>query len=204
MNTEELSHYWDEKWDHSKNKAPNPFALQLLATLKNKTNINLLELGCGDGRDTKFFIENNFNVSTVDIASKSVEEIKTKFQGNVNASCQDIRELSFEDNSFDVIYAHLSLHYFTDGETVKIFDKIYSLLRKDGMFFVKCKSTSDPLYGVGEKIAEDTFFKGHIRHFFSLDYLKAKLSKFDIIELEEDSGAYGRHDSSFVYAIVRK
>ena len=55
-----------------------------------------------------------------------------------------------------------------------------------------------------KKIAENIYFKGHVRHFFSLDYLKSKLNKFDIIEIGEDAHKYNDWDSSFVYAMIKK
>lgn len=168
---------------------------------------NLLDLGCGDGRDTRYFLKNNFNVSCVDIAEKSIEKVKQEFGNKVNATCQDIQNLQFPNESFDIVYAHLTLHYFNDEDTTKIFDKIHDLLKHDGIFFVKCKSDKDRLCNdsQGEKIAENIYFNGHVRHFFSLDYLKSKLNKFEIIKIgEEEHIKYNGYDSSFVYAIVKK
>ncbi len=205
MELEELAKYWDNKWTEYTESKPNPFAVKLIDLYISKEKPKLLDLGCGDGRDVDYFIKNGFKVSTLDIATKSIAKIKEKFGNKVNASCQDIRSLKYENGSFDIIYAHLTLHYFTDEETTKIFNKIYDLLNEDGVFFVKCKSDKDKLYGEGKKIAEHTFFKGHVRHFFTLDYLKSKLDKFRIIELEEENNSkYNDYDSSFVYAIVKK
>lgn len=205
MNIKELADYWDNKWTEYNESEPNLFAVKLVDLYSSKEKPKLLDLGCGDGRDVSYFVKNGFNVSTLDIANKSVSKIKEKFGEQVNASCQDIRDLQFKNSSFDIIYAHLTLHYFTDEETTKIFDKIYDLLNKDGIFFVKCKSDKDKLYGEGQKIAEHTFFRGHVRHFFTLDYLKSKLNKFAIIELEEENNSiYNGHNSSFVYAIVKR
>ena len=207
MNIEKLSAYWDKKWNVSKENEPNPFAFKLIQLYNSVDKPKLLELGCGDGRDLKLFIENGFDVSAVDIATKSIEKLKEKFGNKANISCQDIKNLDFANNSFDIIYAHLTLHYFTDKDTSYIFNKIYDLLKINGIFFVKCKSNKDRLCNdsQGKKIADNIYFRGHIRHFFSLDYLKSKLNKFNIIEIgEEEHVKYNGWDSSFVYAIVRK
>lgn len=207
MNKKELSKYWDAKWSDYTEQEPNAFAKKLVEMYARSDKKDLLDLGCGDGRDTRYFIKNGFNVSCIDIASKSIEKIKQEFGNKVNATCQDIQNLQFSNESFDIIYSHLTLHYFNDEDTTKAFDKIYNLLRKGGIFFVKCKSDKDRLCNdsQGEKIAENIYFKGHVRHFFSLDYLKSKLNKFDIIEIEEEEHAkYNGWDSSFVYAVVKK
>lgn len=205
MNEEELAKYCDNKWQEYTESDPNPFAVKLTDLYGCEDKPCLLELGCGDGRDTKHFLKNGFTVSTIDIAPKCVERIKNICGNRINASCQDIKNLKFNDNSFDIVYAHLTLHYFNDEDTTKIFNKIHNLLKKDGVFFVKCKSNKDRLCGVGEKIDDCTFFKGHIRHFFSLEYLNSKLSNFEILELDEENNSqYNGYDSSFVYAIAKK
>ena len=209
MINQNLAEYWDKKWTEYNECAPNPFAIKLVEFCKSKNknikDLKILDLGCGDGRDSKYFIENNFNVSAIDIAPKSVAKIKELFGDKINVTCQDLKNLQFNNESFNVIYSHLTLHYFTDQETEQIINKIFNLLKKDGVFFIKCKSDKDKLYGEGEKIAEHTFFKGHVRHFFTLDYLKSKLSKFQILEIdEENNSSYNGFDSSFVYAIVKK
>ena len=207
MNLEELSAYWDKKWSEIKEEGPNPFARKLIQLYNSADKPKLLELGCGDGRDLKLFIEKGFDVSAIEIATKSVEKLKERYGNKANISCQDIKNLNFANNSFDIIYAHLTLHYFTDEETTNIFNNIYNLLKINGIFFVKCKSNKDSFCNdsQGKKIAENIYFRGHVRHFFSLDYLKSKLNKFSIIEIgEEENINYHDLASSFVYAIVQK
>ena len=207
MNIEELSAYWDKKWNETKEDESNPFALKLIQSYNCVDKPKLLELGCGDGRDLKLFIENGFDVYAVDIATKSIEKLKKKFANKANIYCQDIKNMDFVNNSFDIIYAHLTLHYFTNEETCKIFNNIYNLLKINGIFFVKCKSNKDRLCNdsQGKKISENIYFSGHVRHFFSLDYLKSLLKKFYIIEIgEEENIKYHGFESSFVYAIAKK
>jgi ubiquinone/menaquinone biosynthesis C-methylase UbiE len=119
--------------------------------------------------------------------------------------CLDIRNLSLKPNSFDIIYAHLSLHYFDDNATTQIFNKLYSVLKKDGLIFIKCKSTDDALYGVGEEVAPDMFYKdNHVRHFFSKEYMKEKLAKFHLIKIRKTSSVYRYYKSSYIEAIATK
>jgi len=80
MNIEELSAYWDKKWNDIKEDEPNPFALKLIQSYNCVDKPKLLELGCGDGRDLKLFIENGFDVYAVDIATKSIEKLKKRVQ----------------------------------------------------------------------------------------------------------------------------
>ena len=69
-----------------------------------------------------------------------------------NFAKRSLSKINFNNNSFDIIYAHLSLHYFTDKITTKIFNKLYTILKPNGIIFIKYKSVKDTLYGQGEKI----------------------------------------------------
>jgi len=109
--------------------------------------------------------------------------------------------LTFKDNSFDVIYAHLSLQYFNDAITTKIFDKLYRMLRPKGLLFVKCKSVKDKLYGKGRKVEEDVYVKSHLRHFFSKEYMLFQLGKFKVVRVRYSSSKYHSCVSGFVEGV---
>ena len=83
MNKKELSKYWDAKWSDYTESEPNPFTKKLVDMYLKTNKKDLLDLGCGDGRDTRYFIKNEFNVSCIDIASKSIEKIKQEFGNKV-------------------------------------------------------------------------------------------------------------------------
>ena len=98
----------------------------------------------------------------------------------------------------------MSLHYFDDKTTTKVFDKLYKILKKNGLLFVKCKSIDDIMYGKGKKI-EDNFYilEGHARHFFDKDYMKDKLKRFKILKIRKSVSMYKRK-SSFIEAVATK
>ncbi len=79
------------------------------------------------------------------------------------------------------------------------------MLKKDGLLFVKCKSTDDNLYGRGHKLEENMYvFRDHVRHFFDKDYMTALLAKFQTIKVNRSSSVYHSYKSSFVEAIAKK
>ena len=59
----------------------------------------------------------------------------------------DIAEiLPFEDNSFDVVIADLSLHYFRDDVTKRVIQEIRRVLKKNGYLFFRVNSTNSSEY----------------------------------------------------------
>lgn len=199
--------YWKTKWDKREIEEANDFARRSFSQIKDKNFKTLLDLGCGDGRDSLFFASEGLNVTSVDFSENEIKKLNelSKEKGlNINAIQTDIRKINFPENSFDVIYAHLSLHYFEDEITTQIFEKLFRILKKDGLIFIKCKSVEDASYGQGEKVGEDMYKKGHLRHFFSEEYMRKKLRNFKILEVRKTSSVYHQYESNFIELVGTK
>lgn len=89
----------------------------------------VLELGAGLGQDSRFFAEHGYKVVSTDLEETALGQahaaLSADIKPNITLQKLDLREeLPFENASFDVVYAHLSLHYF-DFETTR------ALVRRD-------------------------------------------------------------------------
>ncbi len=198
--------HWDKRWDELGKQKPNSFALSIYTNyLKNcKKNINILDLGCGNGADSIFFDSKKFEkITALDYSAKALESLK---ETKIKTIKENILNAKFKLNQFDVIYSHLSLHYFDNKETKDIFNKIISWIKPNGYFFVKCKSTKDPLKDeicVGKNMYKPKK-EGWMRHLFSLDYMKECLGNNEIIFLNETNHNYHGYDSFFIEAGINK
>ena len=193
--------YWKTRWSDQALEPPNNFAVRAYRLIRAKKLKTLLDLGCGDGRDSVYFHEKGLEVTAEDFSESGIMKLKVRESG-VKAIQKNIQDIRFPKHSFDVIYAHLSLHYFDDRTTRKIFDKLYTILKKGGLIFIACKSTDDPLFGKGEKITENMYRKGHVRHFFTKEYMKKQLKDFKILNIKKTSSTYSGYKSSFIEAIA--
>ena len=139
----------------------------------------LLELGCGEGNDSIYFAQQGHLVTATDFSNVAVDENqKHLVHDNLHFAVQDISQpLAFDDASFDVVYARLSLHYFTDATTKALFNEISRILKSGGVLHFMCKSTNEGLWGQGAKIEADMYeLNGHVRHFFSPVYARELLN----------------------------
>lgn len=127
---------------------------------------------------------------------------------NLHFTVQDISQsLTFDDASFDVIYARLSLHYFTDVVTKSVFNEIARILKPGGTLHFMCKSTDDGLRGQGDEIEADMYeLNGHVRHFFSPPYARELLNAAALQEVSIVTGSDKLYDrlSVFVKVEARK
>jgi SAM-dependent methyltransferase len=107
---------------------------------------------------------------------------------------------------FDVIYAHLSLHYLPDLETRHVFRELHRVLRPGGVLAFLCKSIGDPLCGKGTLLEADMYeVNSHIRHFFSEEYANSLLEGlFSLTNLTTGQETYYQRESAFVQVIAQR
>jgi ubiquinone/menaquinone biosynthesis C-methylase UbiE len=167
----------------------------------------ILELGCGEGNDSIYFAEQGHEVVATDVAGAIIKQNSKRYDHpKLRFVQQDISQpFAFPDASFDAVYARLSLHYFTDAVTRKVFTEIARVLKPGGKLCFMCKSTEDRLYGRGTQIEPDTFESDHIRHFFSEEYAKDLLKQNFILEMIRSGKEeiYGK-TSGFVKVVAAK
>ncbi len=193
--------YWQDDWGKEKEKWPaSDFGQKTWKYIRDKNYRTLLDLGCGNGRDSIFFNDHGLKVTAMDISKSGIESLKRK-NSQIRTILKDIKNINLPKNSFDVIYAHLSLQYFNLKESKIIFDKLHHLLTPAGMIFVRCKSIDDPKYGEGINLGENIFFKSHLRHFFTEELMKKLLKKFEIIKIEKTSHVRDGNVSRFIEGI---
>lgn len=169
-----------------------------------KPNSKILELGCGPGEDAAYLAKQH-SVIAIDYTKSAIQQNQEKFRGIKNLQFiqhDSSKPLPFKDETFDGIYARLSLHYFTDEVTRAIFAEVHRVLKPKGLFYFVCKSSSDKLFGKGRVIDNDTFVddNGHLRHFFAIDFAKQNLNslfKPKILELR-DIFVYGSESNVLV------
>ena len=96
----------------------------------------ILDLGCGVGRDSKYFIEKGYNVTSID-GSKEMCKIAKELIGlNVN-------QLNFLDinytNEFDGIFACASLLHLSNEDLIIVLKKISNALKEKGILYISFK-----------------------------------------------------------------
>ena len=180
MNQKKL---WDQKWSKRTNEPTNNYAKRCCSLIKNAKYRTLLDIGCGNGRGSLFFARKGFKVTSIDFSKEGLDIFRQKIRKekikNIKVAKGSITKLNFGNNSFDIIYAHLCLHYFSDKITTRIFNNLFKILKKNGRIFIKCKSTGDYLCVKGKKTEENMYcYKGQFRHFFDKTYMSNKLAKF--------------------------
>lgn len=84
-------------------------------------NIKILDLGAGNGWFTSKMLHKGGNVYAIDISPKSIEKItgesaEYKAKGMYSGFVMDATNMSFANNTFDIVVGHGILHHLLDYE----------------------------------------------------------------------------------------
>jgi ubiquinone/menaquinone biosynthesis C-methylase UbiE len=196
MSNDKRLSYWNGLYDKKNFFGTGPTKLAKYAeSLLEKTEIsNLLEVGCGQGRDAVHFSQLGYNVNAFDISSKAikfVEEMKNSLElTGLNLVVHDAEKpLPYPNANFDFVYSNLALQFFNLDQLQAVFTNIAAVMKKDSTLLFSTKKKGDKYYDFGNKINENAFeYSGITRYFFDKSALENVLQKhFKILEFSEDS-----------------
>ncbi len=183
--------YWSEYYSKEETATlPSPFAEFCLTRFAQGSK--LLEIGCGNGRDSRFFAESGLNVVALDKSEIAIEHCKRDHQINsLQFLCCETHEVENDhEERFDYIYSRFSLHAMTEIEEVNALESAFGLLNHAGHFYIECRSINDSLARKGEVLSPTERIDGHYRRFIDLIILEERLQGigFEIIESKESRG----------------
>lgn len=109
----------------------------------------LLDLGCGFGRNSIYFAKKDFKVTAVDLsdyAINNVNEWAKRENLRIHTELCDMIDLPFKDNTFDSIIAHNVIYHTDTKGFVKIIDEIKRILKINGEAFITLISKNALVY----------------------------------------------------------
>ena len=97
----------------------------------------ILDFGCGSGRDTKYFLKRNYNVTAID-GSEEICKEASKYTGI------KVKQMLFEElndqNIYDGIWACASFLHLQEKEVLSFFEKINLYLNDNGIIYLSGKN----------------------------------------------------------------
>lgn len=165
--------YWQDFYKNSNSELSDisdnsKFAEFTLEYLKDKKDANsLLDVGCGTGRDTKYFIENGILAQGIDTScDDSVDYLKKG-------------DALYISKQYDVYYLRFFLHSLEEKDMDIVMKNIYNSMSDTGLVFIETRSSK----GITNEPRSETNFRSsigseHFRMLYSLKYLDNKFSKF--------------------------
>ena len=86
-------------------------------------------------------MEYGYNVISADISDIALKKV-SEFNENIKKIDMS-EELPFENNSIDLVFANLSIHYFSNEDTQKLMKEIKRILKNGGLFIGSVNGMQD-------------------------------------------------------------
>ena len=193
--------YSKQDWIHK----PSIFAEQAIEYFPKGGKF--LEIGAGHGQDSLFFASRGFNVTSTDLEISSLEQnvknVEREIGERISVQKLDLRNPFSFDRKFDIVYAHLSLHYFDKKTTERIFENIYHSLNSGGILAFFTNSVDDPEYNTGTKIEEHYFeIENVAKRYLNVDEAKRFAYKFKPL-LADNSGETYKDAAQGIHHLIR-
>lgn len=184
--------YADEFYKSTVNIEFTTMQEHFLTKLKNGSNI--LDFGCGSGRDTKYFFEQGYNVEAID-GSAELCKLASEYTG-IKVKNILFQELS-EVDKYDGIWACSSILHLPVGELDEVMRKMMIALKKNGIMYTSFK------YGIFAGERNGRYFTD-----MTEDVFAEFLSRIDGLKVEEQwitsDVRPGRGEEKWLNLILRK
>lgn len=168
---------WNFFYASYKNIIPSQFAVAIYPDLRMDDQI--IEFGCGNGRDSLFFLNQGINYFGIDKSEKAIELIiKDHPNFSANFSASDILDddlwikisnLKRISNQRFVFYSRFFQHSINEEEEIFQIKKITSFLKSGDLLFFEFRLKKD----------KNSFknFGDHFRRYESSDHFMKKFDK---------------------------
>ena len=112
-----------------------------------KPGMKILDAGCGYGRNSEYFIKNNYKIYGVDKNEYPILELKENinkwnpaFNKN-NFQKSNLIKIPFQNNYFDFIISSAVLHFSENrNHFIQLFNELCRVLNNKGVLFVRMTS----------------------------------------------------------------
>lgn len=107
-----------------------------------KSGQSILDAGCGNGRNLKWFYQNEFYISGIDADADRIAQAQQNYpQASTNFTVGNLEHLPYEDEVFDHILCCAVLHFAKDGiHFNKMFAETVRVLKKKGTLLIRAAS----------------------------------------------------------------
>ena len=144
---------------------------------------NVLDIGCGNGKDTSYLGEQGAAPLGIDISSGMLEAARKHVAEGILLQ-MDMRALGFSDELFDGVWANGCIYHVPKTDFVQVLKEILRVLKPKGVFSFTAKA------GAGEKLEDSPRSYGggpRFYAYYSIREIRGYLGRagFEVLETAE-------------------
>lgn len=202
--------YWAEYYrSGAAPEVPSEFARYVMDEYIQKIGgitSRMVELGCGNGRDARYFAANGIEVDAFDQCVTD-EQQATSISGNPNYIRGDFTALEDRDMPADLVYSRFTLHSVDAAGQNSAITWAHRNLVPGGHLLIETRGQKNELYGLGDPVdgEPDAFvYEDHYRRFVDFyDFVdEIERAGFSVKEASEETGYAPFKDTDFHFIRV--
>ncbi len=187
MSIQDSYNVWASQYDTNKNNTRDMEAIAIRTILQDIPFSTCLEIGCGTGKNTSWFMQQAIEITSVDFSEAMLAKAKDKINSNKVSFIQaDVNEdWPFKQKYYDLVSFSLVLEHIENLET--ILQKTASVIKSNGYVYIgelhpfKQYAGSKARFETANGTNELECYTHH-----TSDYVHAaKQNGFDVILIEE-------------------
>ena len=202
--------YWNSYYSNDLTELQRPSCFALFVKEYIKSGKKIMDIGCGNGRDSLLFAKMGLKVVGVDASKIAIDRLNSVQHENMPMFvCDDfVTCKALYQAQYDYFYSRWTMHAISERQEDELLCNISSSIKKDGLLFIEARSIHDDLYGVGEKISENEYiYNDHYRRFMDKEIFISKLKKLGyeiVFEVEGNTFSKTRKSDPTLIRIVAK
>jgi SAM-dependent methyltransferase len=182
--------FWDELWGDGEGrdfwKRVAPEIVELIESQSPKERPEVLDLGCGLGRNAIAFAEAGFRVTATDFSPRAVDHL-SRWASERGLSIETIvsgfDEDIFAPESFDIIVSVNVLYHGHREQSIRSIANVREWLKTSGLFYFTVPTREDGEMDPEKEIAPNTFEldPGHVHYCADEEDLREFLEGFRVL-----------------------
>lgn len=185
------NNYWNNKFINKKfiwGTNASESAIMAMGDIKKtianiKSNLSILDIGCGYGRDVNYFAEENLIAVGID---SSIEAINLGIEEwpNLKLINKNVLGDKLLDEKVDIVFCNFFIHLFSSGDRELIVKKIFEVLNENGVAYFTVSSEKDIDFCNGEKVGYNLVVnsRGVTKFYYNDNTIESEFKLFDKIE----------------------
>ena len=174
---------WGRYYGFTRDSLPWPLLVRAASLAPNRACA--LDLGAGAGRDTRYLLEQGFQVTAVDAEPRAVALLSALPSERLRVVQSAFEDFAFESAAYDLISAQFALPFIPRERFADVFARLKAALVPGGVF-------AGQFFG----IHDESNTPDRAMTFFTRAEAEAILSDLDTIELTEEDADGHKADGS--------